>query len=164
MKRSVTQLTANTLLEALGHAQNWMKENAPSDVCWFRGVKDSDLPLMPGAYWRADYNELAALLEFSQEGRAFADIGEVDDWKTYYFAQHSGIPTRLLDWTENFITAQILEWVAADAEVGFQRVALVPKSPCDRPGTGGFAVVIGSGPVRAVSRLSRSRTASASLD
>jgi hypothetical protein len=60
---------------------------------------------MPGAYWRENYNELETLLQFSQEGRAFADIGEVDDWKTYYFAQHNGVPTRLLDWTQNFITA-----------------------------------------------------------
>jgi len=104
MNRKVKELKAATLLEALSHAQTWMKENAPSDICWFRGIKDGSLPLMPGAYWRKDYDELDTLLEFSQEGRAFADIGEVDDWKTYYLAQHSGVPTRLLDWTENFIT------------------------------------------------------------
>jgi hypothetical protein len=105
MNRKVKELKAATLLEALSHAQTWMKENAPSDICWFRGIKDASLPLMPGAYWRKDYDELGNLLEFSQEGRAFADIGEVDDWKTYYLAQHNGVPTRLLDWTENFITA-----------------------------------------------------------
>jgi hypothetical protein len=82
-----------------------MKDNAPEDICWFRGVKNADLPLMPGAYWRKDYSELDSLLQFSQEGRAFADVGEIDDWKTYYLAQHNGVPTRLLDWTENFITA-----------------------------------------------------------
>jgi hypothetical protein len=60
---------------------------------------------MPGAYWRQDYSELDTLLQFSQEGRAFANLGEIDDWRTYYLAQHSGVPTRLLDWTENFITA-----------------------------------------------------------
>jgi len=74
-------------------------------VCWFRGVKDSSLNLLPGAYWRNNYNELDTLLQFSQEGRAFAEVGEIDDWKTYYLAQHNGVPTRLLDWTENFVTA-----------------------------------------------------------
>jgi hypothetical protein len=101
----INELRANSLLEALSRAQGWMKENAPSDLCWFRGIKDAALPLMPGAYWRTNYSELETLLQFSQEGRAFVDIGEVDDWKTYYLAQHSGVPTRLLDWTENFITA-----------------------------------------------------------
>jgi hypothetical protein len=105
VRRKITELKANSLVDAIGHAQAWMKENAPEDVCWFRGVKDASLSLLPGAYWRANYNELETLLQFSQEGRAFADIGEVDDWKTYYLAQHNGIPTRLLDWTENFITA-----------------------------------------------------------
>ncbi len=105
MKNRVTELSADSLLDALSGAQRWMKENAPSDVCWFRGVNNAALSLMPGAYWRANYNELDTLLQFSQEGRAFADIGEVDDWKTYYLAQHNGVPTRLLDWTENLITA-----------------------------------------------------------
>ena len=105
MAQKVNTLKADTLLGALSHAQEWMKENAPTDVCWFRGVKDETLRLMPGAYWRANYDELGSLLQFSQEGRAFADVGEVDDWKTYYLAQHNRVPTRLLDWTENFITA-----------------------------------------------------------
>jgi hypothetical protein len=105
LTKKVTQFNANTLLHALGQAQGWMKENAADDVCWFRGVKDSSLSLLPGAYWRTNYDEFDALLRFTQEGRAFAEIGEVDDWRTYYLAQHNGIPTRLLDWTENLITA-----------------------------------------------------------
>jgi hypothetical protein len=39
---------------------------------------------MPGAYWRKDYDEFEMLLQFSQDGRAFADIGEVDDWKDFW--------------------------------------------------------------------------------
>ena len=104
MTRTVTTFTADSLLDAVGHAQKWMKD-AERMLCWFRGVKDARLSLLPGAYWRTDYNEMDALLQFSQEGRAFAPVGEVDDWKTYYLAQHNGIPTRLLDWTENFVTA-----------------------------------------------------------
>jgi hypothetical protein len=105
MKAKVATLKANTLVEAISHAQGWMKANAPSEICWFRGVKDSTLQLLPGAYWRQNYTEIDTLLQFSQEGRAFADVGEVDEWRTYYLAQHNGIPTRLLDWTESLITA-----------------------------------------------------------
>lgn len=103
--RRVKQFTAGTLIQALSYAQAWMKANAKGDQCWFRGVTDASLSLQPGAYWREEYDEFQTLLQFSQEGRAFGDVGEVDDWKTYYLAQHNGIPTRLLDWSENFITA-----------------------------------------------------------
>jgi FRG domain len=83
-----------------------MKANTKSEHhCWFRGVKDATLSLLPGAYWRKGYNEFETLVQFSQEGRAFVDMGELDDWRTYYLAQHHGVPTRLLDWTENFVTA-----------------------------------------------------------
>jgi hypothetical protein len=90
MKRRVKEVRANSLIDAISHAQWWMKECACSDICWFRGTKDVSLPLMPGAYRRADYNEFSALLQFSQEGRAFADVGEVDDWKTYYLCKVNG--------------------------------------------------------------------------
>ena len=103
--QKILELKASSLVEAISHAQAWMNTNAPSDVCWFRGVKDSTLPLLPGAYWRNNYDEFSTLLQFSQDGRAFADVGELDDWKTYYLAQHNGVPTRLIDWTENFVTA-----------------------------------------------------------
>jgi FRG domain len=105
MRQKAIELEANSLIDAIKHAQDWMRDNSPEDICWFRGVKDNRLSLLPGAYWREGYNEWDTLLRFSQEGRAFADVGEIDDWKTYYLAQHNGIPTRLLDWTENFISA-----------------------------------------------------------
>lgn len=101
----VTEFTVDSLVQALIQVQAWMKGQTDGDLCWFRGVKDAKLALLPGAYWRQNYKEIHALLQFSQEGRAFADVGELDDWRTYYLAQHNGVPTRLLDWTENFITA-----------------------------------------------------------
>ena len=81
----------------------WTRDGDPS--CWFRGVKDKSLDLRPGAYWRKNYDEVGPLVMFAQEGVAFAEIEKMNCWKTYYLAQHSQIPTRLLDWTDSFSAA-----------------------------------------------------------
>ena len=81
----------------------WTRDGDP--YCWFRGVKDKSLDLRPGAYWRKNYDEVGPLVMFAQEGVAFAEIEKMNCWKTYYLAQHSQIPTRLLDWTDSLHTA-----------------------------------------------------------
>jgi hypothetical protein len=76
-----------------------------STYCWFRGINDNKLSLAPGAIWREDYDEYEAMLTFVQDGATFGKVTSVSDWDTYYLAQHHGMPTRLLDWTESFSAA-----------------------------------------------------------
>ncbi|QDU80199.1 FRG domain protein [Polystyrenella longa] len=77
-----------------------------SPYFWFRGVNNRNLKLVPGAYWRKKYDEYAPLVSFAQESSSFkSDYSDVKSWDFYYFAQHNGIPTRLLDWTESFSSA-----------------------------------------------------------
>jgi hypothetical protein len=124
----ILELQAKSLLHALEQAQQWMASNSQSDVCWFRGVRNATLSLLPGAYWRRNFDEMTAVLRFSQEGRAFTEVGGLDDWRTYYLAQHHGIPTRLLDWTENFITALFF---ATDGWDGRTRPCVWIIRPCE---------------------------------
>ncbi len=76
---------------------------------WFRGEPaDTLTPLRPKLYRKNSSNENYLLQEFRRKAPAFIQSNvpgtkETDKW--LFLAQHYGLPTRLLDWTDSFFTA-----------------------------------------------------------
>ena len=85
-----------------------VRKNA-GHTLWFRGCTRSNYPLKPSLYRHKKKRTIKNLVEleykiltrFKQRSLPFHSNPLRDDWETLFFMQHYGIPTRLLDWTEN---------------------------------------------------------------
>lgn len=95
-------------LELIERAQS----RAPHSL-WYRGCGNASHQLLPSLYRHKQITgpeQLAALerglmVRFRQRSIPYHNRSLVDDWETLFFMQHYGIPTRLLDWTENPLIA-----------------------------------------------------------
>ena len=82
--------------------------NKPKHI-WFRGEPgEAEAPLMPKLYRHAGYRENYLLQEFRRKAPSLIQTNppatdETDKW--LFLAQHYCLPTRLLDWTDNFFAA-----------------------------------------------------------
>lgn len=78
---------------------------AQADTIWFRGTYNLKLTLLPGAYWRRHCEEEDLFLTFKTQAPTYLQRIPQDSWEWYTLMQHHGLPTRLLDWTENPLAA-----------------------------------------------------------
>lgn len=85
----------------------------PKDPYWFRGVGEDSFDLLASLYRhptitsQEDFLKLeqALINRFSERSVPYQSTQLSTEWETIFLMQHYGIPTRLLDWTENPMVA-----------------------------------------------------------
>ena len=85
-------------------------QSGPGTRYFFRGVPDAKFDLIP-SIGRLDlsvnayYSEENIFSMFKCQALQFIDRVPENDWEWLALAQHSGVPTRLMDWTSNPLIA-----------------------------------------------------------
>lgn len=101
-------LVITSIENYIGHIREHVSKWGNDVVPWFRGEPEVDTPLLPKVFRKlADgryHNENQLLQMFRMKAANFSGVtmpprGSTDEW--LFLAQHVGLPTRLLDWTES---------------------------------------------------------------
>jgi hypothetical protein len=114
MDKHQQQLVANSVPEFLALAgkftDQWFQKEKNWGP-WFRGHGDARWELMPKLYREKPPNRGRRIVEdelrqdFMMRAPRLSNERPQNSWEWYFLMQHSGAPTRLLDWTESALIA-----------------------------------------------------------
>ena len=102
----IAEQTAKNFSSVLGYVEKFQDSR---DVSWYRGAGDASYHLRPTLMRRSpepSAEELSKIERdiansFAQRSPPFVSFDFSSEWRTLFYMQHYGIPTRLLDWTES---------------------------------------------------------------
>ena len=106
MAKAITIVRPNSFAALLDEVENFQ---TGSKASWYRGCTNKDHALKPSLYRHPTKSAIAELIEletelttrFVQRSLPFLQRSLTDDWDKLFLMQHYGVPTRLLDWSEN---------------------------------------------------------------
>jgi hypothetical protein len=96
--------------------------SSPTTTLWFRGIGNASHRLIPSLYRHPTKTDVKDLIElefdilnrFRHRSIPFQQRPLTTDWEHLFFMQHYGVPTRLLDWSENLLVALYFAILSAE--------------------------------------------------